>query len=484
MTSSDAAQIRSTLQNGLNRRPLDGMTDLDDPYSLYNNIPYDYANIEDYKYIQTPTAPLSPSSTTGLSPKGFGRRINSHLSHIANLPFRNKNAAKNELFSKNAQKRRLDFSRDGRYFCRRCRMFHRYDDEIGRSCASFAEELRQKEQENAMLRENLLRKRQEFRSTREFPYYNNSSCTLHNTKSESNLGRHDFAYSLDFGDDQSLYSLNPTRKISESCVARNMDSVNDDDYPLSASANSILKRKYFRNPRFTQYSLSSERDQENIASIDIHNQQAVDLGSMNDFQNEPTHSYPNLSRELSYRREMSEHEPYTPVSHTSFNNEDRITSISSSMDYDSYSLHRPERIPITANDNEEPKVFGYPSKRSLSRSNYSYDLGSLAEFNTNFNAASSFSQSMQISPRSSRTMLGNDYQNESVRDLQNYDSSMNPYFYLSSSSMNFNSMDDGNEHIRNGNENKHAIMKSRRCSRNKVSLPHSFSLSGIEFGDM
>lgn len=201
-----------------------------DPTNFYSNpfsiIPYDYADIDDYKFIQTPTSP-TPSSTPGPNARKTGR-FNPHLAHLAGFNFRKESCG--SCHSKMKQSRE-NLHKDVRYFCKNCRMLHRYEDAIGRSCNSLAFDpagsisscLDKKafyytptHIHLAIISANSKKRdgREMHKSPSTF-----SQGSLQNTKSESNLARSQYSSKSNIsGLSNDIFSPNPRRKISDICT--------------------------------------------------------------------------------------------------------------------------------------------------------------------------------------------------------------------------------------------------------------------------
>ncbi|KAF2358089.1 hypothetical protein FHG87_011158 [Trinorchestia longiramus] len=266
-----------------------------DPATFYNSpfsvIPYDYADIDDYKFIQTPTSP-TPSSTPGVNARKPSR-FNPHLAHLAGFNFRKESCG--SCHSKNRQSRE-NLHKDVRYFCKNCRMLHRYEDAIGRSCNSLAPDatgsisscLDKKAFYYTPTHIHLAiisakgRKMEEiekYKSLREF-----SSRALHDTKSESNLAKSLYTSKTDLpGRNPDIFSPNPRRKISDIC-SHSMDAEREFETPRKAR--SSISTIYSPNvPHRTDFRGDSSQpscsyDMQYSSQFDLESQSSVDYPSM------------------------------------------------------------------------------------------------------------------------------------------------------------------------------------------------------------
>jgi len=227
---------------GPDGRPLNfvdshGYSSMDGLNNQYNNhmIPYDYANIDDYKFVQTPTTP-TPVSTPGLTERRFGK-FNPHLAHLAGLKFRKESCGSCQ---KNLNKQHKEHShKDFRYFCRKCRMLHRYGDKMNRSCDSL-DYVNEGSTASCLDRKAFyytpthihlaIISSKTYRPTKELLSFKARQPfkigSLHDTKSESNLAK--FKYSSSRANAASshvdIFSPNPRRKISDIVCSYSMES--------------------------------------------------------------------------------------------------------------------------------------------------------------------------------------------------------------------------------------------------------------------
>ena len=207
-----------------------GHHSIDESNSHYKHIiPYDYANIDDYKFVQTPTTP-TPASTPGLTERRFGK-FNPHLAHIAGLKFRKDSCGSCQKSLQKAASRE-NAPKEFRYFCRKCRMLHKFEDAIDRSCDSLAYEA---EGSTASCLDKkafcytpthihlAIISSKTYRPTKELLSFKNrhpfKNGPLHNTRSESNLAKSKYSSNkANMSSSQDIFSPNPKRKISDICT--------------------------------------------------------------------------------------------------------------------------------------------------------------------------------------------------------------------------------------------------------------------------
>lgn len=504
---------------------------LNDPFSLYNTIPYDYANIDDYKFVQTPTTP-TPISTPGLSPRRFSK-FNPHLAHLAGFNYRKESCGS---CHKNLHKQgRESLHKDLRYFCKNCRMLHRYEDAIGRSCNSLADDMTGSTSSCldkkafyytpshihlAILSANAYKKKMEMQNFKNshFPI-----GTLHDTKSESNLARSEYTSDANLTNSQDIFSPNPRRKISDICT-HSLDHHNEFQMPYTSSVSAIYSRNMSQNAGYSirdlQHSFSSEHDYN--SQSELRSQTSLDYPSTSlqihrdssgtiDSRDSMLGPYSVDNRSNSYLHETDILAPNKLLSKYF-----QCGSNSSSFDHSSYphSLNCMTKSPrLLENPCENIDQVHANYHRATPHSSFSYEGTSVGE-NTRSSSMNSSMTSLHLSPSHSRpsssrcpgqsnapgrggqpsTSSASGQQRSShylhLHQQQQQYSSRPPWY----SSTSINTTTEEEEDQESEDDDDDAITVAERRSKESVydagartlnksreSLPHSFSSSQINF---
>lgn len=243
--------------------------------------------------MQTPTTP-TPCSTPGLSPRRCSR-FNPHLAHLAGFNFRKESCGSCQKNLNRQGRAEVPAGRkDLRYFCKNCRMLHRYDDPVGRSCTSLADDFRGSTSSVldkkafyytpthihlAIISANARKKKKAELLALNSEHF--SSGALHDTKSESNITRSEYTSNTNLTGSQDIFSPNPRRKISDIC-AHSLDTHNEFPMPYSSSVQTIYSKNMARNAGYSirdlQQSFSSEQDY-NASQYDLRSQTSLDLSA-------------------------------------------------------------------------------------------------------------------------------------------------------------------------------------------------------------